>query len=220
LIPSLYIAVRSPALWLAIAVAVLCIGLQALGLAETWRFDRQQIDEGAWYLLLSGNFVHFGTQHLWMNMLGFGFIVALVWQHFNVWEWLIVVVFASLAVGIGLYFRDPHILWYVGFSGTLHALMVAGSLADLKHYPKTAGLLLVLVAAKLTWEQIGGALPGSEEMAGGSVAVNSHLYGAVAGAVIAPVLLARQFAFQPVNRSDRATDSASDSASNHQTDQV
>ncbi len=211
MIPSFSIAVRSPALWLAIAVAVLCIGLQALGLAETWRFDRQQIDAGAWYLLLSGNFVHFGTQHLWMNMVGFGFIVALVWQHFNVWEWLIVVVFASLAVGIGLYFRDPNILWYVGFSGTLHALIVAGSIADLKHYPRTASLLLVLVAAKLTWEQVSGALPGSEEMAGGSVAVNSHLYGAVAGAVIALGLLARQSFFSSktgTNSSKTSSDNA------------
>jgi len=194
----LSIAVRSPALLLAILVAVLCISLQFAGLAETWRFDRENIASGAWHLLLTGNFVHFGSGHLFMNMAGFALIVAMVWQHFKAWEWGVVILVSSLFVGIGLYLRDPSIHWYVGFSGTLHGLIIAGSLADLKHYPKFAVPLLIIVIGKLAWEQIGGPLPGSEEVAGGFVAVNSHLYGAIGGAVIAAVLLvARRWRYTP-----------------------
>ena len=194
----LSIAVRSPTLWLAILIAVLCISLQFAGLAETWRFDRQKVESGAWYLLLSGNFVHLGNGHLWMNMAGFGLVVSLVWQHFRAWEWMVVIVISSLFVGIGLYLRDPSVGWYVGFSGTLHALIIAGCLADLKHYPKMAALLLIMVIGKLTWEQIGGPLPGSEEVAGGNVVVNSHLYGAIGGAVVAAILLGIQrFRYTP-----------------------
>lgn len=195
---TLSIAVRSPALWLAVLIAVLCIGLQFAGLAETWRFDRQAIASGAWYLLLTGNFVHLGGGHLWMNMAGFVLIVALVWQHFKAWEWAMVILISSLFVGVGLYVRDPAITWYVGYSGTLHGLIIAGCLADLKHYPKSAALLLIMVIGKLVWEQIAGPLPGSQEVAGGNVVVNSHLYGAIGGAAAASILLGvRRLGYTP-----------------------
>ena len=189
MIQSLFIAVRSPAVWLAGSVALLCTVLQFTDFVPALSFNRESIANGDWYLLLTGNFVHLGLSHLGMNMAGFALIVALVWQHFKAWEWLIVILFASLVVGTGLYLRDPQVIGYVGFSGTLHGLIIAGCLADLKHYPKSAALLLVLVTGKLVWEQISGALPGSEDLAGGAVVVNSHLYGAIGGAVIGAVLL-------------------------------
>lgn len=194
MIPSVFIAVRSPALWLAVFVALLCIVLQFSGLDTDLRFDRARIAAGAWHLLLTGNFVHLGLSHLGMNMAGFVLIVALVWQHFKAWEWLVVILFSSIVVGVGLYLRDPYVDWYVGFSGTLHGLIIAGCLADLKHYPKSAALLLALVVAKLIWEQMGGALPGSESLAGGDVVVNSHLYGAIGGAIVGLLLLGIRYA--------------------------
>jgi len=181
---------RSPAHWLAVSIAVLCVALQFSGLEPTLRFDRTAIEKGHWWLLLSGNFVHLGNSHLGMNMAGLTLIVALVWTQFNVWQWLLIIVFTSLCVGIGLLVFDQHIIWYVGFSGTLHGLIIAGSLADLKRYPRSAAALLAMVAAKLVWEQMSGPLPGSESVAGGNVVVNAHLYGAIAGLVIGIILLA------------------------------
>ncbi len=189
IIHSLIKPLISPAGMMAVAVAVLCIVLQTAGLADTLRFDRQAIADGSWWLLLTGNFVHLGAGHLWMNMAGFALIVALVWTHFSIGEWALIILISSLVVGIGMYFRDPNVLWYVGFSGTLHGLIIAGCLADMRHYPKSAALLLLLVIAKLIWEQIAGALPGSESMAGGRVVVNSHLYGAVGGGIVGSTIL-------------------------------
>jgi len=183
---------RSPAHQLAIGVALLCIGLQYMGLDDHLRFERSDIDQGHFWLLLTGNFVHLGQSHLWMNMAGFALVVALVWQHFTAAQWLIVMVFASLVVGIGLWVFNPEVLAYVGFSGTLHGLILAGVIADLKTYPKSAGVLLILVIAKLVWEQIAGPLPGSESTAGGSVVVDSHFYGAIGGAFIGCILLAHR----------------------------
>jgi len=168
---------------------ILCVVLQYSGLENTLRFLREAIADGQWWLLLTGNFVHLGSGHLWMNMAGLVLVAALVWQHFGAVEWAIIVVVSSLAVGAGLYLFDPEIFAYVGFSGTLHGLIIAGAIADLRSYPKSAAILLILVVAKLGWEQIAGPLPGSESVAGGSVVVNSHLYGAVAGAVLGPLLL-------------------------------
>ena len=178
-----------PSYWLAAGIVILCIVLQYADLDDSLRFFRGSIVDGKWWLLLSGNFVHLGTGHLWMNMAGLILVGALVWQHFGAIEWAIIVLVSSLAVGIGLLLFDPDVIAYVGFSGTLHGLIIAGAIADLRTYPKSAALLLVLVVAKLLWEQSVGPLPGSESVAGGSVVVNAHLYGAVAGALLAPMLL-------------------------------
>ncbi len=188
-IQHLFRRVMRPAIALAMGIGALCAILQLAGFDQTLRFDRGAIDAGHYWLLLSGNFVHLGPNHLFMNMAGFALIVALVWARFNTLEWALITVFSSLVVGVGLYLFDPEIIWYVGFSGTLHGLVIAGCLADLRHYPKSAALLLVLVVAKLAYEQLVGPLPGSESVAGGNVVENAHLYGAIGGAVIGGVLL-------------------------------
>ena len=180
---------RAPGLALALGVAALCTALQAAGLAGTLRFDRGAIGEGAWWSLLTGNFVHLGWSHLGMNLAGLALVVALVWKRFAARDWALVVVLCSLAVGAGLLWLNPRVLWYVGFSGTLHGLLVAGSIADLRVWPRSAALLLAGIGAKLLWEQLSGALPGSESVAGGLVVVDSHLYGALAGALLGTVLV-------------------------------
>jgi len=181
--------VTEPAIALAIGIIVLCLLLQSTGFDQTLRFDRDAIAAGQIWLLLTGNFVHLGTSHLLMNLAGFVLVVALVWSRFDWKQWVLITLFSSLVVGIGLYLLDEDVFWYVGFSGTLHGLVIAGSLADLRFYPKSAGLLLLLVVGKLGWEQFAGALPGSESVAGGTVVVNAHLYGAIGGAIAAAVLL-------------------------------
>ncbi len=181
---------RLPAYQLAATVALLCITLQYAGLDDVLRFERSAIDHGSLWLLLTGNFVHLGSSHLWMNMAGFALVVALVWSHYSARVWLLIIVFSSLVVGVGLWKLNPEITGYVGYSGTLHGLIIAGSLADLRLYPKSAAILLALVIGKLIWEQFSGPLPGSESTAGGLVVVDSHLYGAIGGAIIGLALLA------------------------------
>lgn len=183
MIQSLNQLIRSPAHQLAIGLALGCIALQYAGLDDWLRFERSSIDAGQWWLLLSGNFVHLGPSHLWMNLAGLALVVALVWQHYSRNQWLLIILFASLVVGVGLWIFNPEVHGYVGFSGTLHGLILAGVLADLRVYPKSAAILLLLVVGKLVWEQVAGALPGSESVAGGSVVVDAHLYGAIGGAV-------------------------------------
>jgi len=181
--------VTEPAIMVAVGIIVLCLLLQSLGFDQTLRFDRDAISTGSFWLLLTGNFVHLGTNHLLMNMAGFVLVIALVWTRFTWIEWVLITLFSSLVVGIGLYWLDQDVFWYVGFSGTLHGLIIAGTLADLRYYPKSGGVLLALVVGKLAWEQLAGALPGSESVAGGSVVVNAHLYGAIGGAVLALILM-------------------------------
>ena len=191
MIQSVVKLLRSSAYQLAISLMILCVVLQYAGLADALRFERTAIDSGHWWLLLTGNFVHLGASHLWMNLAGLVLVVALVWQHYSALQWLIIIVLSSVVVGIGLWQFNPDVHGYVGFSGTLHALILAGCLADFRHYPKSATVLLILIVGKLVWEQVSGALPGSESVAGGLVVVDAHLYGAIAGAVLGVVLLLR-----------------------------
>lgn len=178
-----------PAYQLVFVLAIFCIALQYAGLANTLAYERSLIANGQWWLLLSGNFVHLGANHLWMNMAGLALVVALVWKHYSAAQWLTLMLLSSLGVGIGIWFFNTEIQGYVGFSGALHGLIIAGSLADLRVYPRSAALLLILVVGKLGWEQFSGALPGSESVAGGRVLVDAHLYGAISGALVAPAML-------------------------------
>jgi hypothetical protein len=77
----------------------------------------------------------------------------------------------------------------VGLSGVLHGLFVAGALASLLAGFRAELLLLGLLAVKLVWEHFQGALPGSESLAGGTVLIEAHLYGAITGVLAAAILL-------------------------------
>ena len=85
---SLINSLQNRAIQLAIAIAVLCIGLQLLGLDQILRFDRQLLQSGNYWLILSGNFVHLNWNHLFLNLAGLVLVVLLVWENFNAAEWL------------------------------------------------------------------------------------------------------------------------------------
>ena len=46
-----------------------------------------------------------------------------------------------------------------------------------------AATLIIVIAGKLTYEQLVGSLPGTSDMSGGPVVVDAHLYGAIGGIV-------------------------------------
>jgi len=48
-----------------------------------------------------------------------------------------------------------------------------------------------MLLAKLAYEQLYGALPGSAATAGGPVIVDAHLYGSIAGIIAAVAILIR-----------------------------
>jgi hypothetical protein len=52
-------------------------------------------------------------------------------------------------------------------------------------------VLCVALIAKLAYETVVGPLPGSEQSSGGTVIVAAHLYGAIAGAITAGVIMIR-----------------------------
>ncbi len=171
-------------------IAALCIALEVAELSSRLRFDRDLVENGNWWLLLSCNFVHLGLNHLLLNLSGLGLIYLLLWDNYSTPEWLGLTLISSVGVGVGVYLWSPELYWYVGFSGALHGLMIAGAIADIRRFPKSGSALFALIIVKLIWEQLFGAVPGSEAAAGGNVAVDSHLYGAICGALVGIVFTA------------------------------
>jgi len=149
------------------------------------RFDRDAINAGQWWRLITANLAHLGWSHTALNVVGLALIWGLLWQSFSAKSWAIISLTSALAVTLGLYYLNPSLHWYVGLSGLLHGLFVAGVIGSLRSGDKRDLILLIAIVAKLAWEQFSGPMPGTAEMAGGPVIVDSHLYGAIGGFVIA-----------------------------------
>lgn len=163
------------------AAILLIVLLQAAGLENNLRYDRQAILAGEVWRLFTGNLVHLGWPHVWLNAAGLALIWLLFGSLLSPSVWLLHAAWASLAVGLGLLCFDPGLNWYVGLSGVLHGLFVAGLLAEYRNQRGFAVFVFAIFSAKLVWEQLYGPLPGSERAAGGNVVVDAHLYGAIGG---------------------------------------
>ncbi len=154
---------------------------QLLGWIDWLRFDRSLLDSGHLWLLFSSQLVHLNWPHWGLNMAGLSIVALLFGRYGSPLYWLWIVAVSALAVGCGLWLLNPELRWYVGLSGALHGLILAGILREFRINRVAGGLLLSLIAAKLAWEQFAGAMPGSGQLIGGRVVVDSHLYGAAGG---------------------------------------
>lgn len=158
---------------------------------ESLRFDRMGIGAGEFWRAVTGHFVHLGWPHFGLNAAGLGLVWYLVGETFDTRRWLVIGGFSIIAMDLGLWFLDPELRWYVGLSGLLHGVLAAGLTERLRRPDAETVVLAALLLGKLGWEQISGPLPGSEATAGGSVVVDSHLFGALGGAVGALMLRIR-----------------------------
>ena len=155
---------------------------------ELLKYDRPAIESGELWRFVTAHFAHLSTSHLLLNMLGLFLTWLLVGRYFSALQWLFVATVSVALQAVGFWFLDSNMLWYVGMSGLLHGLMLAGALRGIGTLRTESLLLCGLIIAKLVYEQMWGPLPGSESTSGGSVIVNAHLYGAVGGALAALVL--------------------------------
>ena len=150
--------------------------------ASLWlRYDRDAILAGQLWRIVSGHLVHLGWSHLAMNLAGLGLIWIIFGSHIPWQRWLMILLVGAIGTSVFMLLFNPQLRWYVGLSGVLHTLFIAGCLADLKYRRWDSWILLILVITKLAYEQIWGPMPGSESTAGGKVIVDAHLYGAIFG---------------------------------------
>lgn len=145
-------------------------------------YQRSAITQAELWRLISAHLVHLSSGHLWMNVTALLVFVLLYANLITAVDWLAIMLPVAALLSGMIYFLEPDIHAYVGLSGIMHTLFVFAGCRLLAQGQRTeAVIILSLFACKLGWEQIAGALPGSEAAAGGPVLVNAHLYGALLG---------------------------------------
>ncbi|MGH8224607.1 MAG: rhombosortase, partial [Gammaproteobacteria bacterium] len=176
-------------------VAAICIGLAFGGepLRLALRYDRALVAAGEWWRLFTGNFVHLGWMHVGLDMAGLVLLWILTGRRLYGWRWIAATVAGSWAVGLGLWWAWPNVIWYVGISGVAHTYWAAGALLLIAACEWEGWALLALLAGKLAWEQISGPLPSSAAIMQEPVLTTAHLLGAIAGIVCGLALLAPLF---------------------------
>lgn len=153
-----------------------------------WRYERAGIAAGEWWRFVTAHLVHLDFEHAVLNALGLVLMWALFARDYRGGAWLLILGASAAVIDAGFWFRDTTLEWYVGSSGVLHGVMVAGTLAHIVRRDLDGWILGAFIVLKLAYEQWTGALPFSE--GGAPVVVNAHLYGAlgglIAGAAIRP----------------------------------
>ncbi len=158
--------------------------LQAFDWVDSWRFNRTLVEQGDVWLLLSGHIVHPNWSHWLLNMAGLAIVAFFFSSHASLKQWLMVIMVSAVIISAGIWWWMLDIVYYVGLSGVLHGLFLYGALREIRFYPVSGYVLTVVLFSKLLWEFFYGALPGSEDMAGGRVLTEAHLLGAVGGGLV------------------------------------
>jgi rhomboid family GlyGly-CTERM serine protease len=167
-----------PVVYIGISILVMMTG--DLG-KEVLRYDRVWIGQGEAWRLISGHFAHLGWSHLALNSAGLLLVWFLIGGAYTLRTWVLIVSVTLATMDMGFWFLNPELYWYVGMSGLLHGLLAAGIVTRLRKIDAETAILLLLLVAKISWEQFSGPVPGSESTSGGPVVVDAHLYGAMGG---------------------------------------
>ena len=148
------------------------------------RYDAAAIGAGQWWRLLTGNLVHLGWWHLFLNEVGLVVLVLLCPERLAWSVWLRRIVLIGVGMTASLYFFVPRTEWYVGMSGVIHGLFLLGlgrQIVDRRDLI-AAGCLAYLVG-KIAWEMVAGVPVSDESAIGGKVLVESHLYGSLSALI-------------------------------------
>lgn len=151
--------------------------------------EPSKVTAGEYWRLLTGNLVHFGWLHTLMNAAALLLCVLAFFAEYSVKKFSLLLLWCCSVVGLGIYCFNPEYSPYAGLSGAIHGLIVAG-LLQTRAYPMWIRVIaLGLVVVKLVQENSAGyEATDLQALLPVAVAVESHLYGAVAGFVFAGIV--------------------------------
>ncbi|AJQ94980.1 rhombosortase [Gynuella sunshinyii] len=141
-------------------------------------FQRDAIDNGQLWRLLTCHLVHLNWQHWMLNLFGFSIVFYVCPPWLGQWQGVLVFCFLALVVGLGIYWFDAQLWGYTGLSGVLYGLLCLALIFS-PFYSLTIRYIAVLaVTGKIIWEQTPFY---SDSMIAGfihaRVAQDAHLYG-------------------------------------------
>lgn len=128
-IPPGQVAAARAGLW---ALVFGLLTLVAQGLADTfggWQFLRTAFEAGAWWQLITAQWVHFGTLHASVNVAGLAMLLVAFQDRVDGRLQIVALLGGYLGVALVLVW-DANCALYAGASGALHGLL-AGNLLSL-----------------------------------------------------------------------------------------
>lgn len=168
-----------------LALMLFLFGTELLGeWGREWlRYDRVLMEDGQWWRFLTGNFVHLGWYHWFLNEMGLVVLVLLCPEALSPAVWARRVLLLGLGMSAGLYWMVPGLGNYVGMSGVIHGLFVLGLMPQVMKKDLIALGCLLYLLGKIGYELYAGAPVSDEQAIGGSVVTESHFYGSITGFV-------------------------------------
>lgn len=163
------------------------IGLSILAyFTNNWlplfEFNHDEISNLQLWRVFTSHFYHTNTNHLLLNCVAIVLLWGMHGHYYQAKSYWSLFIFTSILTSFGLYqFSD--IKLYVGLSGVLHGYFVWGTLKDIEHKELTGYFLLLGVITKLIYEQLYGASEQVASLINANVAIDGHLYGAIAGLI-------------------------------------
>jgi rhomboid family GlyGly-CTERM serine protease len=170
--------------WMPVLILILVMFVFQLIGPQLLRYETVLIHQGQWWRFLSGHWVHANWIHFALNMTGFILCVALTetgWK-FTQWIWRILVL--ASGISIAFWWLQPHIGWYVGFSGILFGLYVLCAITSWPQQKIMSSILLSVIALKLILDLWSSVKITSDELIGVPVLVEAHLYGVATALII------------------------------------
>ena len=158
--------------------------LQAIG-PEYFRYQQDMVEQGQFWRIITGHWVHVGWLHLLLNGLGLVICVSLTSPGWSPLRWFSCSVIMAIGVSIMLAIYSPEVGDYAGLSGVLFGLYMLTALDLYARDRLIAVLIIAAIVIKVLMEQFNFYDFNSGELIGARVIVDAHLYGLLMALAIA-----------------------------------
>lgn len=167
-----------------LSFSLLLIALQSL--QAVLRYERSFILEGEWWRLLTAHFVHFNFTHLALNLVGWWIFLKLGGYLFSLKQLTLNLLISALGISLLLLIFQPHLQWYLGFSGVLYGLLFMVGLQLALQPQRWLGLALIgTISLKLVGDTYNNSQAMySAQLIGAPVVLVAHGYGLLLGLVL------------------------------------
>jgi|TARA_B110000881_G_scaffold219607_1_gene241990 rhomboid family GlyGly-CTERM serine protease len=156
-------------------------------------YQRDMINQGQWWRIISAAFFHTNIFHLILNVTAVLLLWVLHGNFYNTQSYLLTFFFCAFMSSIGIHFFSYDVKQYLGLSGALHGVFFWGAIQEIKHEQKIGYLLAAGIVLKLLYEQLFGASFDTIELIDADVAIDAHLWGVLGGAIASlPLMSAKR----------------------------
>ncbi|CBL45736.1 Rhomboid-like protein [gamma proteobacterium HdN1] len=164
---------------------VLIFSLMPESVVQALSLTREGVRAGEWWRIWTSQIVHLNGWHALLNAAGFGIVSLSFRNEVSAWREITVLLISMACVGMGIFWWNPEISWYVGLSGAIYSVLVHHLILGFRQTPLISGVFLLYVIAKVSYEQLFGTQDNlMEQLIEGRVAYDAHFYGAITGALL------------------------------------